>query len=128
LSEGLSPAVERFLDSFADSAEQLQIMLLMRAEPTREWTAGELAAAAFSVPQSVQVRLERLRALGFAALASHDPPRFRWAVPDEETARTVNEVELAYRTNRVAVVNRIYARPADPLRSFADAFKLRRDP
>jgi hypothetical protein len=38
----------------------------------------------------------------------------------------VNALAAAYRQNRVAVINLIYNQPPDPVRSFADAFKLRK--
>jgi hypothetical protein len=39
----------------------------------------------------------------------------------------VAALAAAYRESRVAVIQLVFARPSDPLRSFADAFRMRRD-
>jgi hypothetical protein len=126
--EPLSSPVARFIDEVVDSAETLQVLLLLRSQPGRAWTLEELAASAFSVPRSVEMRLERLRALGYAQADSSASGTVRFVPQDEAGTALLQGVEEAYRTQRVAVVNRIYARSADPLKSFADAFKFRRPP
>ena len=127
-AESLPPPVERFIDDVVDSAETLQVLLLLRSHPDRAWTSEELAASAFSVARSVDGRLERLRALGYARADASAPGAVRFVPQDAAGTALLHAVEEAYRTQRVAVVNRIYARSADPLKSFADAFKIRRQP
>jgi hypothetical protein len=119
----------------------------MRTTPGRAWTPEALAR---------ELRVDRawadaqLRAFAAARLVRPDPPHdgagpapadgrsgggggeggafvFAPATPDLE--RDVTAAAQAYLLHRVRVIEIIYAaRPSAAVQSFADAFRLRRDP
>lgn len=117
--------VERFLAEHVESAEQLDALVLLCSSPDRGWTADALSQALFSVPQSAAKTLERLRARGFATSDDAPTPTYRYAA-DGVDAQRVERVAAAYRANRAAVIRLLFAR-RDPVRSLADAFRLRKD-
>ena len=55
------------------------------------------------------------------------PPRFRFAPRNPATAALVQQLATDYADRRVSVIELIYAKPPDPIQSFADAFRLRKE-
>ncbi|HEX6040651.1 hypothetical protein [Longimicrobium sp.] len=126
MSQADIPQVVRaFIAQNIESAELLETLLLVHSAPQREWTPDDVARSIYTVPASAIRRLEQLVALGLAARGAGEA--YRYAPGTPEQARHVDALAAAYRANRVAVINLVYATPPDPLRSFADAFKLRKD-
>ena len=118
--------VQRFLAEHVESAEQLDALMLLRADPARAWTADALSQALFSVPVSAARTLERLEERGFAARGGGDPAAFRYRAEGPDEPR-VERLAAAYRANRAGVIRQLFARRVDPVRSLADAFRLRKD-
>jgi hypothetical protein len=118
--------VERFVSENVETAEQLDALVLLCSNPERAWTADALSQALFSVPQSAARTLERLEERRFAAQDAAAPGSYRYAAAGED-ARRIAEVAAAYRANRAAVIKLLFQRRVDPVRSLADAFRLRKD-
>lgn len=126
---GIPADVQRFIADHIDAAEQLEVLLLLHRQPGTALDAEAVAAAVYTVAPAAERRLEALTAKGMLAADRSGPrPAWRYAPRDETMAASVDALADSYRRNRVEVINLVYARPADPLRSFADAFKLRKDP
>ena len=75
-------------------------------------------------PSSAPEQLAELARRGFVA-ANGEPPRYRYAPDGSEKERLMNELARSYTERRVTVIKQIFAPRHDPVRSFADAFKLR---
>lgn len=119
--------VRRFLDERIDSAEQLDILLLLAAEPDRGWTARDVSQAVYTVPASATLRLESLVAAGLLASSGTGDPEYRYAPATDALRVSVERLAEVYRANRVVVITSLFQKPASPVQSFADAFRLRRD-
>jgi hypothetical protein len=124
-SPELSSEVSRFIAEHIDAAEQLEILLLLHREPTRQWTALSVSQAIYTVPASATMRLESLVARGFASSTGGADPTYVYNPQNDALRTQVDVLAEAYRKNRVAVIKLIFAQPPDPVQSFADAFKLR---
>jgi hypothetical protein len=120
---GIPDRVAQFIARHIDSVEQLEILLLLRGDPSREWTADELGATLRSVPDSVLGRLRDLHAHGLV-----EPEGEAWRFSPGADDALVGAVEDCWKARRVAVIALIFAEPGDdPARDFADAFRLRKD-
>lgn len=119
--------VRSFVAQHIDSAELLETLLLVHSAPEREWTPEEVARSIYTVPAGATRRLEQLVQMGLASSNNTANPAYRYAPSRPALAAQVDALAAAYRAQRVAVINLIYNQPPDPLRSFADAFKLRKD-
>jgi hypothetical protein len=109
------------------SAEQLQILLLLQGDRERSWTAPEVAAQLGTPPESTAMRLFLLASNGILGFESSGVPRYRYAASDPETDGLINDVVRAYEENQSAVIELVGGSTgADPLRSFSDAFRLKR--
>ena len=121
VSEGL----RTFLQQRLTSMEQIEVVLLLRKEPARSWTAPEVSAALRTAPESAAMRLFLLASSGMIAFEPAGLPRYRYAGEDRETDGLLQELAEVLAVDRGAIAALVGA-PPDPLRSFADAFKLKR--
>lgn len=127
MPEQLPPAVRLLLSRHIRSVEQLEVLLLLHSQPARSWGAREVYEVVRSSESSVTERLSAFTKLGFFAEESSSPPTFRYAPQDQALRAVVDETATAYRTWRIRVIEAIFAPEVDPVQSFADAFKLRKD-
>jgi hypothetical protein len=121
----ISDELETFLKARLSSPDQIDIVMLLLGDPSRSWTAPEVAAAVRAAPESTAMRLFLLASGGLIAFEPSSVPRYRYAPTDPDTDRLLRELATIYETDRAALLRTIEA-PADPLRSFADAFKLKK--
>jgi hypothetical protein len=117
--------VERFIAEHVDNLEQLEILLLLREQRSRQLDAREVTAELRLGPSSAAERLADMQVRGFLS-AQGEPPRYRYAPDTAEKGRVIDELARCYAERRVSVITRIFSPRSDAVRSFADAFKLRR--
>lgn len=119
--------VRNFIARYIDSAELLDVLMLLHREPEGEWTAATVSSRVFSVPQAAQKRLEELAARGLATTDPHHPDRFVLSFEDPEVGRGVNKLRELYDKSRADVIGVVFSSKSDPIQSFSNAFKLRGD-
>jgi hypothetical protein len=120
----ISEPVRRFIAQHVHSAAQLEVLLLLRAVPDRDWTVDEVARAQVSSAQMAEELLEDLRARG---LIAHDEASGRFSYrPAPGVDGVIDEVADAYATRRVAVVGLIFSKPSSAVTGLADAFRIRK--
>ena len=128
MSDGqITAEIHRLIAEHIVSADQLDILLLLHSEPERVWTAREVSEAVFTVPTAATMRLEQLVAAGFLASSGGADPGYMYSPATPELRQGAEALAAAYRANRVAVIQLVFQQPNDPLKSFSDAFRLRRD-
>lgn len=126
MAEEIPDTIRHFITENFNSVEQLEALLLLRADPERAWDAVQLSQALYTQPEAAAMRLADLRGRGFLA-AEGTPARYRYRPAPPELARQVDLLADVYRERRVTVITLIYSRPADPAQAFADAFRLRKE-
>ena len=100
--------------------------LLLRLQKSREqvWDPEELVR---ELRASASVVKDGLSTLEAAGLAAHDGAGlWRYAPASEAFDRLTTELATVYRERPTAVTQALFAR-TDRLRSFADAFRLRKE-
>ena len=122
---GIPPEVQRFIAENIDAAEQLDILLLLYRNRERSYTALEVSQAVFTVPSAATLRLEGLVARGLLSSTGEADPSYRYQPATEELGRRADQLAAVYQENRVGVIQLLFARPPDPLQTFADAFRLK---
>lgn len=121
----ISEHVRAFVDQYIDSAELLETLLLLHSGGDREWTPEQVAQSIYTVPAGAIRRLEQLVEMGLVSSNGTMNPAYRFAPSTAALRGQVDDLAGAYKANRVGVINLIYDRAADPLRSFSDAFRVR---
>ncbi len=129
MSEGGIPAeVEDLLVRHIDSVDDLEVLLLTHGNAAVAWSAGSIAQALRIAEGSAAARLARLTEHGLLTETQEGASlRYQFAADRPTIQHAVSALAQAYRERRVAVITKIYSKPNDQIRTFADAFKLRRD-
>ena len=112
----ISPRLVGFIAEHIDSVEQLEILLLLSADPQREWTADEVTAELRLGAGSARARLADLAVNGLLAEGTARVPRYRYAPRMPDLEGVVTELVAAYRDRRVTVVQLIYSADRPPRR------------
>jgi hypothetical protein len=124
----VSEAVQQFIVKYISSVDQLEILLLLKQDPRRAWTADETARALFTQTESVAIRLVELTSQGLLSekkLAERAVYQYGPRTPDLDAV--VTELARVYPAYRVSVINLIFSKPIDKIRTFADAFRFKKD-
>ncbi|WP_338871231.1 hypothetical protein [Myxococcus stipitatus] len=124
---GLPPRVQRFITTHIDSVEKLEVLLLLRAQPGREWTASSVSLELRIAEPSAAMRLADLAARNLVVSDGRTPPAYRYSPESSEDAQAVAELASVYAARRVSVITFIFSRPLDKVRGFAEAFVLKKD-
>ena len=123
----ITDELQTFLKARLTTADQIAIVLLLLRDPSRSWTATEVSAELRMAPESTAMRLFLLASQGLILFEPSGVPRYRYSGSDETTDRMLKELAANYDSNRAEVLRAIDVRAdADPIQSFADAFKLKR--
>ncbi|MBA3273555.1 MAG: hypothetical protein H0T11_06760 [Chthoniobacterales bacterium] len=126
-TEALPAPVKQLLARHIQSVEQLEVLLLLHSQPQRSWTSIEVYDSIRSSQSSISARLQAFTAAGFLVEDKGPPQTFRYAPKDESLRSAVELTANAYRTWRIRIIEAIFAPESDPVQSFADAFRLRKD-
>ena len=95
--------VAAFIRDHITSIEQLEVLLLLRSESGRTWTAADLSGRLKTAPASIA---ERLESLARGGLATRDGEGFRF---EPGRAAAVAALAACYASRRVAVIEAIFS-------------------
>lgn len=122
-------AVRALIAEHMRSVVELECLLLLERDVARSWSASELAGELRIGADWAMRELAELAQRGFAVADSSTPPRYTFAAPTPALRDVVAQLARFYAEHRVSVIEMIYAQPAaSPLKSFADAFRIRKEP
>lgn len=114
-----SAKLRALINRSIDSVEHVEVLLLLRHDPDRVWSAQDVAGELRRSPVSVE---RRLRDLTRSKLVAQVDERFVYRKGEHDA--TVEELEHEYESRRVRLIEAIFSRSIDSARSFADAFRL----
>jgi DNA-binding IclR family transcriptional regulator len=117
--------VDRFLRGSLRSVWELELLLLLRAQRSRSWTADELVhdlRASMAIVGTALGTLQRLRLIERAADES-----YRYAPVTPELDQLVSDTAAAFASSPSSVTEAILSAPSSSIRIFADAFKIKKD-
>jgi hypothetical protein len=127
---GLPADIRTLIVERIGSVVELEVLLLLHAAPTRAWTATDVAAQLRIDPTWSTAQLDGLAGRGLLR-RTDDPaasePTYRYEPADADLDRAVAGLGKAYTDMRVSVISLIYSKPSDNLKTFADAFRIRKE-
>lgn len=125
---GISTRVQNFLADHIESVLDLEVLLLLRDRPDRSWTAAELAQDLRIDPGWAGSQLAKLASSNILKRDSADSGQYRYAPASPGMDAVIADVANAYASHRVTMIGLIFSRPTSTLKSFADAFRIRKEP
>jgi hypothetical protein len=127
MEHDLPDNVQALIASHISSVVRLELLLLLHADPARERTPADISKELRIDAAWVTTQLRDMCAAGLLACKEGPSPSFRYWAATPELHAAVQALSKAYAERRVTVISQIFARPIDPIRSFTDAFRLRKD-
>jgi hypothetical protein len=116
-----------FIQHCTPSIEAVEALLAMARAPGRAWTPGELARKLAPTILSESALREYLQAfVSCHVVERQGDGRYAYSQPPVAGAALIAALEKAYNERPVSLVRLIYALKEQKIRSFADAFKLRK--
>ncbi|MBA3533298.1 MAG: hypothetical protein H0T73_15365 [Ardenticatenales bacterium] len=126
-ADDIPELIKSFIATHIQSVEQLEILLLLTENAERDWSAAEVSNSLVIHLESAFVRLKELSGKGLLVSTPEPDPRYRFQPSTPEVAKLLHDLADVYKRRRVSVITLIFSKPLDNIRSFADAFKLRKD-
>jgi predicted ArsR family transcriptional regulator len=127
VSHPIPDDVRQFILDKIDSVAQLEALLLLRANPSDDWDAAEVAKRLYVDEEQARTVLARLLEEKLLAASTAEPPRFHYQPVSSELREMVNRIAEVYSKHLVPVTNLIHSKPRSRVQEFADAFKFRKD-
>lgn len=122
ISEDAREMIQRHLATM----DHVELLMILRGSRDESFTPQQLAERTRKPEQLVELCLESLAGAGLAAQLSD--LTYRYAALESSLDRTAEAVVRLYNERPVTLVRLLYERPPTAVNTFADAFKLRRDP
>lgn len=120
--------VKRLLREHILSVEQLEILLLLRARRDRDLDAKVISEELRTSETSASSRLADLEQRGFVTRREEaELVLYRYAPNTKWLEETVELLDGAYAERRYRVIELIFSKPIDNLRTYAGAFRFRKD-
>jgi hypothetical protein len=122
--------VQRFIADHISSVVVLEALLLLFAHPGQGWSAAQIGAELRVDPAWTERELTELARRGLIRRQEGSGPGdpALYAYPeDAPTKETLRDLAECYQERRVSVISLIFAKPAEAIQTFADAFNLRKD-
>ena len=113
-----------FVREHVRSVWGVELLLLLKSDPGRRWTAPELVRELRASTTLVNDNLQRFERSGL--VTAEEPSRYRYDPAGAVLSELCDRLEAAYRVRPVSVINMIATAP-NPLQTLADAFKFRGD-
>ena len=116
--------VVQFVHQFINRLETLDVLINLQGDPNRAWTKGEMSVQLRSSPSACATVLDRLVASG---LAERRGESYVYRPRSADLAERVARLIACNRERRTALITAIFARPSEAVRSFAEAFRIKKE-
>lgn len=120
-STSLDPELVAFVEAAIPSVWALETLILLKATPERDWTMDQIVSELRANPALVN---DCVTCLQRAGLVQQRDDVARYAPASPGLAVLADALQDAYRQRPVSLVNLITRRRQDPLKGFADSFRL----
>jgi len=114
-----------FIRGSIKSVWALELLLFVRANAGRAWSAADLVRELRSSQLIVDEILHTFQASGL--MRAETPETYRYAPASHDLEDLTRRLESVYAHRPTAVVKAIISGPNEKLQTFSDAFRLKRD-
>jgi hypothetical protein len=128
MATDFSVEIEQFIALHIESLAQLETLLLVRREAGRAWSCEELSRQLYVTPDVCTGIVGDLERRGFILRDASEANTFRYRSADAAVDQLIDQLAELYHQRRVAVITQIYSKPVKKVQTFADSFRLRREP
>ena len=119
--------VKDFLYANIDSVDQLEVLRVVVSDPQKEHSALSLTQELQISPQAVEAHVNALAARGLLAITNQQPLTCKNGPQSQELEAGVQELVRTYVERPVSLIKMVYERPKEQIKTFADAFRLKKE-
>jgi hypothetical protein len=119
--------VKQFLDANIDAVDQLEILRLVVGESQKDHASLALAQELQVPLETVEAHVRALESRGLLTIVSAQPLICKHGPRTPELDAQVQQLVKTYLERPVTLIKMVYEKPKDQLRTFADAFRLKKD-
>jgi len=123
----LTDRVQQLIQDKISTVLQLEILLHLYQTRPRFVPLTEMVRPLAIDPAPLNEQLSDLQRRGLLVGQTTPEVAFAYLTTDPDQDEAVRELAEAYQTYRVSVINLIYPPKSDKIRTFANAFRLRKD-
>lgn len=124
MADAFSTDLKDFISKNIHSVAQLEILLMLRSDPQRYWTADEITQKLYLQLQMTSQLLSEIVERG---LANRADSGYLYHPANDADRNAIDCLDRMYHERRVTVISEMFSKPKDSLRAFSDAFRLRRE-
>lgn len=114
--------VRTLIERHLISMDYVEVLLRLRRDADRTWRSEEIASELRIEPRTAE---QALHDFSVAGLARDDRGAYAYAPRSDSERKAVDGLAVMYNERPVTLVRALYDRPAQALRSFSDAFRIR---
>ena len=122
--EKISNEVQNFISRHIHSAAELEVLLLLHSDRTREWSATDVAGKLAISTEWAADQLSDLNKRGLVSISTSSETTYKFNPKKAEITGIMDDLALNYAQSRVSVISLIFSKPSGKIRILADAFKL----
>lgn len=122
ISEDVREMIQRHLPTM----DHIELLMILRGNRDDSFSLDQLVDQMRKPRELVELCLATLEDAGLAAKLTDST--YRYAAREPNLDRTADSVVKLYNERPVTLVRLLYERPPTAVNTFADAFKLRKDP
>lgn len=119
--------VKAFIADHISSIAQLEMLLLLRSDPAKQWDVAEISKALYATPEMAAGQLASLQDYGLVSVSEGPEQRYQYQPGAPDLENVINRLAELYKDRRVSVITVLYSEPVNKVQTFADAFKLRKE-
>jgi hypothetical protein len=119
--------IKEFLFANIDSVDQLEILRLVVGDPQKEHSALSLGQELQLPLQAVESHVAALAARGLLTVTNQQPLTCKHGPQSKHLHERVNALIATYLERPVSLIKLVYEKPKEEFRSFADAFRLKKE-
>ncbi len=123
---GIPASVVQFILQRISTVTELEALLIMSADESREWSVDDIASRVYvATPSSAAVlhSLHQRQLIDSADGGAH----YRFSPASDEERQTVRQTAEAYRSHLIPIATLIHRKASNPVQEFARAFSLKKD-
>lgn len=127
MPQSIVPAeVKAFVARYLPSVEHLEVFMLLHKNRERFWSSREVAAELRIADARASDVLERLASDNFLDIKISNDLLYRFNPVNPGLDAAAGQSADYYLRERIAMINLVMTGSLDPIREFAEAFRLRR--
>lgn len=127
IAKDIADDIKQFVNQYISSVASLELLLLMRKHPSKRWTKDNLCLELRSNSFHIEYLLNELLISELIQQEKSNSESVYYYTDNTKWEHVISSLEQTYAQKRLSVINLIYMQPVDKIRTFANAFKIRKD-